>query len=202
MPKVFGLWPLMRIYEMRTLVPDLIVDLGFPFFGTQVPEPNRYFEYYALDLSPVGGLGRVTAVGPAIRDDQSGRRTRLEFQLLRSLLQSKYGTGQTFDYLHTGSSLAEAGDWMNALLQNERTLAHIWDFGEHSAVLPPGLPIIRLAAIPERLSPRGDVVDEWLGSRQGSVPSRLSLGTRLNVTYQFDVFHYSTVTQLSDPRGI
>ncbi len=109
------------------------------------PRPNDEFDSYMVVATPASGVCKVAASGKDIPDDNYGLEVRSHFDRFEAILNSKYGRGKKFDFLHAGSIWDEPNDFSMALKKKERSLSKFWD-REEGSTLPLGLRSVSLQA--------------------------------------------------------
>ncbi|HEX8697000.1 MAG TPA: hypothetical protein VF746_31570 [Longimicrobium sp.] len=111
----------------------------------RAPESHPDFDGFTLVISPSHGLCKVVASSRTVETSAYGDRLKNLYERIRDALHAKYGEGEEFDYLRSGSIWDEPRDWMMGLLREERTLASYW--GRDSGTLPGNLQAIALKAV-------------------------------------------------------
>ncbi len=92
-----------------------------------VPKPFREFEEYLLIFSNTDGLLKIAAIGKDIPTSEEGTELRQHYSDLKQLLSGIYSMPQEVDFLKSdNSALAEPGNFMLSMLENERDLACLW----------------------------------------------------------------------------
>lgn len=92
----------------------------------EVPKPHSAFEYHVLQFSPCSGLSWIKAVGKTITTNDFGTSLQNAFDEMKEKLSKKYGESESFSFLMEGSIWHEPQDWMQGLLNEDRTLAARW----------------------------------------------------------------------------
>lgn len=106
-------------------------EQGLVWSTPKVPNGNRTFDDYRLLISPKSGLCKIMAWTPRIEDSKYGDKTKDTFESLKTALTNKYGTpSNEFDFLRSGATWRENGEFMWSLYKKERYLSAYWKPGK------------------------------------------------------------------------
>jgi len=145
----FGFEMGMTVKQVQTLVKLPPPDARGGFVLKTAPKPHRAFESYYLIFSPKTGLAKIGAAGKDITVTGAGHALRTAFESMEKSLSAKYGRSERQDKIDSRSVWNGPGDWMQALLKEERVLLAFWNGSEGQ--LPDNLQVIFLEA--KALSP-------------------------------------------------
>lgn len=96
------------------------------FLSSSAPKPHSAFSSYILSFSDRYGLHAITAHTETIHTSVYGTELASKFSELKDKLEKAYGKYDLFDYLMHDSIWNEPRDWMQAMLNKERSLAASW----------------------------------------------------------------------------
>jgi hypothetical protein len=113
--------------EIRTRFAVTPVE-GNPgvFRTTAAPTPHPEFEAYLLVTSPSEGLCKVVAMGRNFDTSDFGTQVRSHYSDIRDALTQRYGEGQEFDHVRSGSLWTESRYFMMGLVRGDRVLQTFW----------------------------------------------------------------------------
>jgi hypothetical protein len=106
---------------------EILNDYGQAKYQITAPSPHPLFENYIVQATPSQGIVWVKGNAAAKIIDAFGNAVRAEVDRIASQLSGKYGKGRKSDFLLTGSIWDEPQYWMNALEDQTRIYAYIWD---------------------------------------------------------------------------
>lgn len=123
----------------------------FVFQTEHVPKKHSSFENYVLKIGPKSGLSWIKAIGKSIQTNDFGISVKASFEEMKDKLAKKYGQPEEYDFLLTGSIWNEPNDWMNGIINGERSLVASWK-SSSTQTLPNNLESIFLGAQAEDTS--------------------------------------------------
>lgn len=109
------------------------------------PAGQPEFVDYMVVVTPGQGLCKVVATGQPVRTSGSGEEVRARFDQLERVLAGKYGDGNQIDDLKSDSPYTSDRDWMESLLQHDRTYRTTWSLRDGDP-LPSNLQYVELDA--------------------------------------------------------
>lgn len=102
------------------------------------PTPNPEFTAYAASVAPSGRICSIYGTGRIITTSGDGEVVKAQFNKLKTVLQTKYGSSNDYDTLSSSSIYTGTTDWMTAVQKNERNFVSFWS-SSSKAVIPTGV---------------------------------------------------------------
>ena len=125
--EIFGLKRGMSLREIRALkfgeMEKVKAGDAHDIWMVKKPRVPKGTDNVYFLIAPDKGLLKVVFYW-VIETNSFGDAVKSKFRELKGVLSAKYGEGETYDYLKSGSIWKRPQDWMMGLLEKERTL--IW----------------------------------------------------------------------------
>lgn len=102
------------------------------------PTSNPEFDSYGASVTPSGRICMIYGSSRIITTSGDGEAVKAQFNKLKTVLQTKYGSSNDYDTLSSSSIYTGTTDWMNAVQKNERNFVSFWS-SSSKAVLPTGV---------------------------------------------------------------
>lgn len=127
-------------------IPGHLEEISpYSFKADTLPKTHSAFEWYNLDITPIQGLYRISAVGVTISTNPNGDQLRDAFEDMKVKLEKSYGEAELISFIAPESKWIEPRDWMQAVQDGDRMLGARWArWGDPSRQLPSPLDCIIL----------------------------------------------------------
>lgn len=112
---------------------------------TVVPKPHSAFQFYVVQVAPVGGLCYIKAMGNQIETSVYGSELKSDFSEMEGKLEKSYGEHKTVDSLREGSIWHEPNEFMMSMLKKERKLMAFW-FADAGSIFSDNILKVTLSA--------------------------------------------------------
>ena len=122
----FGLEVGETVKSIRKKGVKLSNDGGYWYVTDKLPKGNSKLDNYSLLITPVSGLCRIVGRATSIKTNAFGDQLISKFEFFETALNKKYGVGEKFDYVKSGSIWNDEKYWMMGLYQKERSLTSVW----------------------------------------------------------------------------
>ena len=105
----------------------LIEGESYWYRTNKLPKGNSQLNNYSLLITPISGLCRIVGRTVSIETNSFGTQLISKFEFFETALNKKYGKGEKYDFVKSGSIWDDEKYWMMGLYQKERYLTSIWD---------------------------------------------------------------------------
>ena len=105
----------------------LIESESYWYLTNKLPKGNSQLNNYSLLITPISGLCRIVGRTESIETNSFGTQLISKFEFFETALNKKYGKGEKYDFVKSGSIWDDEKYWMMGLYQKERYLTSIWD---------------------------------------------------------------------------
>ena len=102
-------------------------DGNYWYTTKDLPKGNSKLTEYDLLITPKSGLCKIVGYTDTIYSNSFGNQLISEFEFFENALNKKYGNGEKYDFVKSGSIWDEEKYWMMGLYQKERYLTSIWN---------------------------------------------------------------------------
>ena len=107
----------------------LIESESYWYRTNKLPKGNSQLNNYSLLITPISGLCRIVGRTESIETNSFGTQLISKFEFFETALNKKYGKGEKYDFVKSGSIWDDEKYWMMGLLQKERYLMAAWKKG-------------------------------------------------------------------------
>ena len=118
----------------------------FKYQLASVSKPHNDLEVYVVTITPKAGLCFIRTLSTTWQTKSDGTELKARFEDMKSQLAAIYGKPHLVDTLQPDSKRTRPRDWMESLLEKERTLVARWSAIDDSLPMLPTISKIYVGA--------------------------------------------------------
>jgi len=156
-PSPFGL----QMGMPRAKIGEVVKEISrYKFQLASVTKPHASLQTYVVTVTPKAGLCFIRALSPVLTVKPDGSELKSAFEDMTAQMESVYGKPFLTDTLQPDSKRTQPKDWMNTLLDKERTLQSRWSAVDDKLPMKPTIAKIYVGTL--ALSPTtGHIIVEY-----------------------------------------